>query len=189
MRGLHVSGLVNLQKLSVVGCMRLRRIEIDAPSLQYLDLHGSFWFYMVLKSCEFLRELILYDRYITKSMFINLLSRFPNLKRLEINDTLLGRIEISHRRLKLLDLSLTKTTEDILKIDTPNLQSFRYYGYKMPLISVISSLDPCSLQEVDINFINSRFSILQSKEFFEMMKHCQDIKLNLHIRSKKVNFL
>ena len=46
MRGLHVSGLVNLQKLGVVSCMKLRRIEIDAPSLQCLDLHGSFWFYM-----------------------------------------------------------------------------------------------------------------------------------------------
>ena len=37
MQGLHVSGLVNLQRLSVVDCYELDSIEIDAPSLQLLD--------------------------------------------------------------------------------------------------------------------------------------------------------
>ena len=196
MQRLHVSELVNLQRLSVICCYALESIEIDAPTLQYLEYHhGSLQCDLLLITpCEFLRELILYDRFLTEDLFQNLLSGFPNLELLKMNDTRLKWIEISHRRLKQLDLTLTNLeAEGTLKIDTPNLRSLIYYGCRMPLISVISSLNTSSLQEVDINFINSddygHFSILQSKEFFEMMKHCQDIKLNLHIKSNQVNFL
>ena len=195
MQWLHVSGLPNLQTLRVVNCYELESIQIDAPILQYFQYHlyhGVLPCDIVFSSSssEFLKELILYDdQYITEDFFQSLMVRFPNL---EILDMLCGlqRIEISHNRLKRLDLRPTRA-DAMLKIDTPNLQSLNYLGYRMPLISAIASLNTSSLREVAIDFVNlnicSYFPILQSKEFFEKIRHCQDMKLHMHVKSKQVN--
>ncbi|KAJ9692034.1 hypothetical protein PVL29_011232 [Vitis rotundifolia] len=185
---LHVSGLANLHRLQITCCYNLRRIEIDAPNLQYLKYYDGRWLCdVVLTSCEFLRELILRDRYITEYLFQNLVSGLPNLERLEINWTRLQRIEISHHRLKRLDLSLTEEQREAkLKIDAPNLQSFKYHGHRMPLAPIISSMNTSSIQEAMIHFGShndySHFFILQLKEFFEKLKHCQ---IDLLIKSKE----
>ena len=193
MQWLHVSGLPNLQRLSVVNCDELESIEIDAPSLQYFHYHlikgVSPCDIVFTSSSEFLKELILFDdRYVTEDFFQSLLFRFPNLELLIVLCSL-QRIEISHHRLRRLDLRPIRA-DAILKFDTPNLQSLRYAGNKMPLISAISSLNTSSLRKVDINFfklnVRSHFSILQWKEFFEKIRHCQDMKLHLHINSKLV---
>ena len=194
MERLLVSGLANLQRLSIINCYELESIKIDAPSLQYFQYHlchGVLPCDIVFtSSSEFLKELILFDdQCITEEFFQSLLVRFPNL---EILDIFCGlqRIEISHNRLKRLNLRPTRA-ETVLNIDTPNLQSLSYIGYRMPLISAISSLNTSSLREVDINFVNlnirKHFPIRQSKFFFEKIRHCQDMKLHLHIKSKKVN--
>ncbi|KAJ9692038.1 hypothetical protein PVL29_011236 [Vitis rotundifolia] len=143
---------------------------------------------VVLTPCEFLRELILYDRHLKRDWLQNLVSGLPNLQRLEIDSTRLQRIEISHHQLKRLELKLTPVQREAkLKIDAPNLQSFTYWGYRMPLASTISSMNPSSLREAEIHFWNyndySHFFIPQLKEFFEKSKHCQVI--NLLIKSKK----
>ena len=101
------------------------------------------------------------------------------------------RIEISHHQLKRLDLKVTeKQSKAKLKIDTPNLQSFKYHGHRMPLASLISFMNTSSLQEAQIHFLGSddynHLFIPQLKEFFEKLKHCQVIKLL--IKSKRVNF-
>ncbi|RVX17002.1 FBD-associated F-box protein [Vitis vinifera] len=186
---LHVSGLANLHRLEVICCYNLRRIEIDAPSLQHLVYHcGRLPCDMVLTPCEFLRELILHDPHITNDFLQNLDSGFPNLERLEIDSTRLQRIEISHHQLKRLELKLTPLQKEAkLKIDAPNLQSFTYSGYRMPLTSTISSMNTSSLREAEIHFRNyndySHFFIPQLKEFFEKSKNCQVI--NLLIKSKE----
>ena len=146
---------------------------------------------MVLTPCEFLRELILLDPHITNDFLQNLDSGFPNLERLEIDSTRLQRIEISHHQLKRLELKLTAFQREAkLKIDAPNLQSFRYLGYRMPLTSTISSMNTSSLREAEIHFRNyndySHFFIPQLKKFFEKSKNCQVI--NLLIKSKEVKF-
>ncbi|RVW51960.1 putative F-box/LRR-repeat protein [Vitis vinifera] len=187
---LHVSGLANLHRLQVICCYNLRRIEIDAPSLQHLVYHcGRLPCDMVLTPCEFLRELILLDPLITNDFLQNLDSGFPNLERLEIDSTRLQRIEISHHQLKRLELRLTEWQREAkLKIDAPNLQSFTYSGYRMPLTSTISSMNTSSLREAEIHFRNyndySHFFIPQLKKFFEKSKNCQVI--NLLIKSKEV---
>ena len=190
---LHVSGLANLHRLQVTCCYDLRRIEIDAPSLQHLLYrhYGKLPCDMVLTPCEFLRELILLDPHITNDFLQNLDSGFPNLERLEIDSTRLQRIEISHHQLKRLELKLTPLQKEAkLKIDAPNLQSFTYSGYRMPLTSTISSMNTSSLREAEIHFRNyndySHFFIPQLKEFFEKSKNCQVI--NLLIKSKEVKF-
>lgn len=187
---LHVSGLANLHRLQVTCCYDLRRIEIDAPSLQNLVYrhYGKLQCDMVLTPCEFLRELILHDPHIKNYFLQNLVSGSPNLERLEIDFTRLQRIEISHHQLKRLELKLTGLQREAkLKIDAPNLQSFRYLGYRMPLTSTISSMNTSSLREAEIHFRNSNdyshFFIPQLKEFFEKSKHCQVI--NLLIKSKE----
>ena len=111
-----------------------------------------------------------------------IVSGLPNLEGLGIRCTQLQRIEISHHQLKRLDLSLTeKQSKAKLKIDTPNLQSFKYGGHRMPLASLISSMNTSSLQEAEIHFLSfdnySHLFIPQLKEFFEKLKHCQVIKL------------
>ena len=175
-QGLHVSGLLNLQRLSVVCCYALQIIEIDASTLRYLEFHhGSLRCDLVLTFSEFLRELILRDRFITEESFQNLLSTLPNLERLEINGIQLKRIEISHRQLKRLDLTLTNTVRK-LKIDTPNLQSLTYSGHRMPLVSIIPSLNTSSLHELHLCFANHNVCSHFSK----------DMKLHLHIKSKQV---
>lgn len=140
MQWLHVFGPVNLQRLSITDCIRLEIIEVYSPS------------------SESLRELILNDNFITEDLLLNLLSRLPNLEQLETNDTLLmDRIEISHHQLKRLDLRVDRA-EAILKIETPNLRSLTYYGYRMPLISLKSSLHTSSLLEFDFRFLKDKVS-------------------------------
>ena len=193
LKKLHVSGLANLHRLVVTCCYNLRRIEIDAPSLQYFmyDHQRSLLCDVVWTPGEFLRELILHDRHITNDLLQNLVSGVPNLERLEIDSTRLQRIEISHHQLKRLELRLSEWQREAkLKIDAPNLQSFTYLGYRMPLTSMISSMNTSSLREAEIHFRNcndySHFFILQLKEFFEKSKNCQVI--NLLIKSKEVKF-
>eukprot|EP00261_Vitis_vinifera_P007361 XP_002275641.3 PREDICTED: uncharacterized protein LOC100265139 [Vitis vinifera] len=190
LKKLHVSGLANLHRLVVTCCYNLRRIEIDAPSLQYFmyDHQRSLLCDVVWTPGEFLRELILHDRHITNDLLQNLVSGVPNLERLEIDSTRLQRIEISHHQLKRLELRLSEWQREAkLKIDAPNLQSFTYLGYRMPLTSMISSMNTSSLREAEIHFRNcndySHFFILQLKEFFEKSKNCQVI--NLLIKSKE----
>ncbi|KAJ9692989.1 hypothetical protein PVL29_011906 [Vitis rotundifolia] len=185
----NVSGLANLRRLEVLWCYELKRIEINAPSLQYLSYQqGKCPCDVVLRACEFLRDL-----------FKNLVSGLPSLEGLGIRRTQLQRIEISHHQLKRLDLSLTeKQSKAKLKIDTPNLQSFKYDdtpnlqsfkydGHRMPLASLISSMNTSSLQEAEIHFLSfdnySHLFIPQLREFFEKLKHCQVIKLL--IKSKR----
>ena len=152
---LHVSGLAYLQRFSVIWCFGLGRIEIDVPSLQYISHHhGPSPCVVVLNSGEFLRELILWNSYITEDLFQYLVSGIPNLERLEINRTRMQRIQILHHWLKRLDITLTdKQKNAIFKIDTPNLRSLKYNGYRMPFNSIMSSLNTSSLEETEINII------------------------------------
>ena len=148
---LHVSGLANLRRLGVLWCYELKRIEINAPSLQYLMYQqGRCPCDVVLRASEFLRELTFWDSTITEDLFQNLVSGLPSLEGLGIRCTKLQRIEISDHQLKRLDLSLTeKQSKAKLKIDTPNLQSFKYDGHRMPLASLI--YDNHNIQTTEIS--------------------------------------
>ena len=77
---LHVLGLANLHRLQVISYFESKRVEIDAPNLQYLKYyHGKWLCDVVLTSYEFLRELILRDRYITEYLFQNLVSGLDSI--------------------------------------------------------------------------------------------------------------
>ncbi|KAJ9692035.1 hypothetical protein PVL29_011233 [Vitis rotundifolia] len=153
--GLDIAACHGLQKLHVSGLVNLHRLQKSMHQTFNISkyYHGKWLCDVVLTSCEFLRELILRDEHITEYLFQNLVSGLPNLERLEINWTPLQRIEISHHRLKRLDLSLTEEQREAkLKIDTPNLQSFKYHGHRMPLTPIISSMNTSSIQEAMIHF-------------------------------------
>ena len=71
---LHVSGLANLRRLEVIWCYELKRIEINAPSLQYLSYQQRKCpCDVVLRACEFLRELTFWYSTITEDLFQNCL--------------------------------------------------------------------------------------------------------------------
>lgn len=142
---LQIFGHAQLRRLDVHSCQGLKRMEIQASSLEYLSCDHLNDRYskplsceIVFSHCESLKELLLVDSRVCEDLVQHLSSTLPNLEKLHIGDSGLQRIEVLHPNLKQLEIARQYGRKANLKIDTPNLHSFGYEGSGMPLLPLIS---------------------------------------------------
>lgn len=147
LENLCVSGLPKLKILRFIGAMQLgehitlRRVYIEAPSLQNLIIGGNSAKINVAASQELKILTLKGGNIVCGRMFRDLVSKFPLLEKLHLdNCSFLRRVNISSKHLKI--LTINKCNEIMVgsKIDTPNLHSFEYSGNRIPFFSLSS---PC----------------------------------------------
>lgn len=161
---LHVSTLIKLNRLEVHECNGLKWVEIEVPSLQ------TFWCCgkrttpcnINLDRCKNLRSLTLKDAKMTSELFQDQISKFPVLEKLVLKEChTLERIIIFSETLKRLTLIRCKKLYAI--IDAPNLQSFEYTGYQMPIFP----MGQPNLQEAKFYFESMMEKDEKNKHAFE----------------------
>ncbi|XP_057993037.1 putative F-box/LRR-repeat protein At5g02700 [Hevea brasiliensis] len=121
--------LVNPVKFHVRNIARLERLEIEAPNLHSLTLHGSIWASVLKVAClKILKSLAVYRAPISDKWLQVQFNKFPHLESLSLREChILESIKISSSSLhKLCIKSCEKVAR--VQIHTPNLHIFPYRG-------------------------------------------------------------
>ncbi|XP_043811733.1 F-box/FBD/LRR-repeat protein At5g53840 isoform X2 [Manihot esculenta] len=129
---LYIPGPKSLKILKLIVVKRefkqLERVDIEAPTLERLTIHGDSVMTKVAKSRELKSLTIKGGDMVTDQLFRELISEHPLLETLDLDSCKrLERINISSRRLKSLKIRNCRYLEHC-EIVTPNLLSFEFDG-------------------------------------------------------------
>lgn len=133
--------------------------------------------------CSSLKVLNLNGTTFSDQEFHNLISNFPLLEDLQIVGChVLKSVKISSTLIKSLSLSHCHNLE-ALEVDTPNLRSFAFCNYSVPISSINA---PCPWE---VTFGNRGADhgtpwYLKLKEFLEKSHHIKDLTLDLTFKKK-----
>ncbi|CAL5361627.1 unnamed protein product [Camellia sinensis] len=187
---LHLgSTLLRLKNVHLDAAFDLKSIEIKAPNIHRFSFCGQGFssFQHNLSACTVLQTLELRETLITDQAFQELMTQLPSLEVLGLHScSILNRIKISSPKLsrlvvhQCLGLSVTE-------LDTPNLLSIHYAGYKMPFIF----MNTPHLRNVDIEFWLQSLQLSnldKLKNFLLQSSHSKDFKLVMfyHHNSKPI---
>ncbi|KAL6996388.1 hypothetical protein U1Q18_006516 [Sarracenia purpurea var. burkii] len=151
---LHVSTLINLDRVEVHECQGLKQIQIEIPNLQtfWCCVDRSVPCNINLECCTRLKSLTLTDTKMTDELFKDQISKFPVLEKLVLKECrALKRITILSQKLKRLALIRCKNLLGAI-VDAPNLHSFEYTGDKI----FCFSMETPKLQEAKLYFESMR---------------------------------
>jgi hypothetical protein len=150
-KSIHVSGLPKLTVLKLKYNHDLKRVEVQASSLQSLHI-DNFWIpcQINLAPCESLKELVLHGTTKTSKWLHDILLKHPRVEKLDLTGcNMLEWVYISSPHMKTLNLSRCEKLVEV-NINTPNLHSLGYCG------GVISfALNVTALLEANLDFVGT----------------------------------
>lgn len=156
----------------------LEGLVIRESTLQCLTIFGSPSLSEIdISCCDNIMTLKFEGVPLTDKWVNNLIWRSPFLKHLEIGSSKdLHRVEISSLSLEILYIfACTSLVE--LKIETPKLGHFKYFGYIIPFFS-----NSPSLERVDLAVLSENFDFVRFIEFLSQL-HNLSAEFNLEVRS------
>ncbi|MED6159476.1 hypothetical protein PIB30_042674 [Stylosanthes scabra] len=174
--GLENVKIHDLPKLKSVKVSGARKIDVDVPSLEYLHIGNDdikLPCNINIDKCRNLKVFILgavSSIFVSNQWLLEIVNKFPFLERLELIGCVTSEsIKISSFRLKVLSLGCSLGMKEV-KIDAPNLESFRYFGtdHNIPAISFVNCSDHLEF--------DAKFSIRICLDFERLRAFLQNIE-------------
>lgn len=147
---LHISNLIQLNRVEIHHCHQLRKVEISAPNLH------TFWYCgkkstpckVSLEGCKSLKRLTLEHPQVTRDFCENQISNFPLLEKLDLSiSDKMKCIYISNSHLQRIALKGCKKLV-YAEVVAPNLLSFECKGERMPFMNFV----PFCLTDAKLSF-------------------------------------
>jgi hypothetical protein len=170
---IRVSGLCNLKEFTIFAWQALEEIDIDAPSLKFFHYGSSLGTNNIkiktgsTKNVETLS--ITHDTTITYQRFHDLISKFPLLKCLHVEQChMLKEIKISSNRLQRFSFVDSFFMPSLVKveIDAPNLIFFEYSGQVEPEAMLLVKTPPsCSKAHIYLKYHVDWCCFISLREF------------------------
>lgn len=182
---LHISTLLKLNRVEIYNCDELSSVQISAPNLQI------FWFShtlfrkctLDLDRCHDLRSLTLRHTDITDTIFQDLVSKFPVLETLVLNEcNKLTSLTILSRKLERLVLVRCTNLIDTV-VDAPNL---RYLEFNGSNIETLSCINAPNLHDAKICFMPKREVMFNLKKVFGNITEIKGLKLILSCNNEDI---
>ncbi|TXG46760.1 hypothetical protein EZV62_026054 [Acer yangbiense] len=183
-KSLELFGPITLNKIKIVRCQGVERLDINALNVRFLEIHGSFISCKVnIVFCKNLTHLKLSGIDIKDEWFYTQISKLSVLEVLNVSSSNgLKNVKISNPCLKeLFIVSWWDLVE--LNIDTPKLHSLYYVGNMIFL-----SANALALLEISLSFTSKNVETQRFIELLANFHHFSEV-LNLHINMSEMNVM
>ncbi|KAL3505802.1 hypothetical protein ACH5RR_031184 [Cinchona calisaya] len=190
--GLDTIRIINLSSLKKLFIQRLRNIEVDAPTLEKMELSIlRYPRFLELHASQNLKDLSLKKISIMgKSFFVDLMHKLPNLEYLEVKDCYVHGERVvnftSHSLKHLCLSSISPSTKIQIEIDAPRLVVFQFQCETiLPNVSFMASRSSVSssqmVSRIEINHQSPRIGAWWFQDLNKLLSSLIGSKISIYI--------